>query len=62
MGPGAMSHPHGDGEGLLEAGAHQPIGHLDGLGAVELKDLVTVVPVVGGKAYCPVGGAAGCWK
>lgn len=60
MGPGAMSHPHRDGERLLQAGAHHAIGNLDGLGAVELKHLVTVVAVVGGQPYRPVGGAAGC--
>ncbi len=60
MGPGAMSHPHGDGEGLLQAGAHHAVRNLDGLGAIELKHLVAVVPVVSGQPYRPVGRAAWC--
>lgn len=60
VGPGAVSHPHRDGEGLLQVGAHHAIRNLDGLGAVELKHLVAVVPVIGGQPYRPVGGAAGC--
>jgi len=55
-----MSHPHREGEGLLQAGAHQAIRDLDGLGAIELKHLVAVVPVIGGQTYRPVCGAAGC--
>lgn len=62
MGPGAVSHPHRDGEGLLQAGAHHTVRHLNGLGAIELKDLVAVVSVVGGKPYGPVGRAAGSRK
>lgn len=60
MGPGAMSHPHRDGEGLLQAGAHHAIRNLDGLGAIELKHLVAVMSIVSGQSHCPVGGAAGC--
>lgn len=59
MGAGAVSHPHRDGEGLLQVGADGAVGDLDGLCAIELKDLVAVVAVVGGKADSPVGGAAG---
>lgn len=59
VGPGAVSHPHRDGERLLQVGADDAIGNLDGLGAVELKHLVAVVAVVGGQTDCPVGGAAG---
>lgn len=62
MGPRAMSHPHRDGEGLLQAGGHHAIRHLDGLGTVELKDLVAVMSVICGKSYCPVGRAAWCRK
>lgn len=62
MGPRAMSHPYRDGEGLLHAGAHHAIRDLDGLGTIELKHLVTVMPIIGGQPYCPVGGAAGCRK
>lgn len=62
MGSRAMSHPHRDGEGLLQAGAHHAIRHLDGLGTIELKDLVAVMPVISGKSYRPVGRAAGCRK
>lgn len=62
MGAGAVSHPHGDGEWLLQVGAHYTIRNLDGLGAIELKHLVAVVAIVGGQSYCPVGGAAGRWK
>lgn len=59
MGPGAVPHPHRDGEGLLQAGAHHAVGDLDGLGAVELEHLVAVVAVVRGQPDGPVGGAAG---
>lgn len=59
MGPGAVSHPHRDGERLLQVGADYAVGDLDGLGAVELKHLVAVVAVVGGQSDRPVGGAAG---
>lgn len=60
MGPGAMSHPYRDGEGLLQAGAHHTVRDLDGLGTIELKHLVTVMSVVSGQPDRPVGGAAGC--
>lgn len=59
VGPGAVSHPHRDGEGILQVGADGAVGDLDGLCAVELKHLVAVVAVVGGEADGPVGGAAG---
>lgn len=59
MGPGAVSHPHGDGERLLQVGADYAVGDLDGLGAVELEHLVAVVAVVSGQSDRPVGGAAG---
>lgn len=62
MGPGAVSHPHRDGERLLQGGAHRAIRNLDGLGAIELKHLVAVMAVVGRKSDSPVGGAAGCWQ
>lgn len=55
----SMSHPHRDGEGLLQTGAHQTLGDLRGLGAVELKHLVAVVPVVSGQANGPIGRVAG---
>lgn len=57
-----MSHPHWDGEGLLQGGAHHTLRDLDGLSAVELKHLVAVVPVVSGQAYGPVGRGAGSRK
>lgn len=60
VGPGAVSHPHRDGEGILQVGADGAFGDFDGLRAVELKHLVAVVAVVGGQADGPVGGAAGC--
>lgn len=59
MGPRSMPHPHRDGEGLLQAGAHHAIRDLNGLGAIELKHLVAVVPIIGGQPYRPVGRAAG---
>lgn len=59
MGPGSMSHPHRDGKRVLQVGAHRAIRNLDGLGAIELKHLVTVMPVVSRQSNCPVGGAAG---
>lgn len=60
MRPGAMSHPHRDGEGLFQAGAHHAIRNLDGLGAIEFKHLVAVVPIVGGQSDRPVGRITGC--
>lgn len=60
LGPRSVSHPHRDGEGLLQGGAHHAVRNLDGLGTVELKDLVAVVPVVCGQPDGPVGRAAGC--
>lgn len=48
VGPRAMSHPYRDGEGLFQAGAHHAIWNLYGLGAIELKHLVAVMPVIGG--------------
>lgn len=59
MGPRSMPHPHRDGEGLLQGGAHHAVGNLDSLGTVELKDLVAVVSVVCGQSHGPVGRAAG---
>lgn len=60
MGPRSMSHPHRDGKGLLQAGAHHAVRNLDSLGTVELKDLVTVMSIVCGQSNSPVGRAAGC--
>lgn len=60
MGPRSVSHPHRDGKGLLQVGAHHAIRNLDSLGTVELKDLVTVMSIVCGKSDSPVGRAAGC--
>lgn len=59
MGPRSVSHPHRDGEGLPQVGAHHAVRNLDRLGTVELKDLVTVVSVVCGQPDGPVGRAAG---
>lgn len=60
MGPRSVPHPHGDGKGLLQVGAHHAVRNLDRLGTVELKDLVTVMPIVCGQSHSPVGRAAGC--
>lgn len=60
MGPWAMSHPHRNGERLLQVGAHHAIRNLNSLGAIELKHLVTVMPIVSGQSNCPVDRAAGC--
>lgn len=54
-----MPHPHRDGKGLLQVGAHHAVRNLDSLGTVELKDLVTVVSIVRGQSDGPVGRAAG---
>lgn len=62
MGPRTMSHPHRNGEGVLEAGAHHAVRNLDGLGAIKLKHLIAVVPVISGQPYGPVGRAAGSRK
>lgn len=54
-----VPHPHGDGEGLLRVDGNHTIRDPYCLGAIELKDLVTVVAIISGEANGPVQGAAG---
>lgn len=54
-----MPHPHGDCKGFFRVKGHNAVWNPHGLRAVELKDLVTVMAVVGGEAHSPVEGATG---
>lgn len=62
VGPRAVSHPHRNGEGVLQAGAHHTIRNLDGLGAIKFKHLIAVVAVICWQPYGPVSRAAGSRK
>lgn len=57
-----MPHPHRNREGLFRVKGHDAVWNPHRLRAIELKDLVTVVAIVGGEAHSPVEGATGGWE